>query len=286
MPRKDLHEQNRLAWNLATDAHNSHKADQAKFLREGGSTLFPEEIELLGDIRGLDLLHLQCNAGQDTLSIARLGARVTGVDISDSAIAFARELSEKSGIPAAFHRSDVYDWLDEAARGDERYDVVFSSYGFLVWLSDIKTWARGVSAVLKPGGRFVMIEFHPFANTFDWDWTHKFPYFAEGKVFTWEEGIGDYVALSGQVLAPSGYLEGMKDFKNPHPSHEFQWGIGEVASALLEAGLTVTALREYPYSNGAKLFDRMREAPDKRVYPPEDVPNLPLMYAIVARKGA
>src|SRR5689334_22694442 len=111
MLRKELHEENRLAWNEATVAHNSHKVDQARFLREGGSTLFPEEVELLGDVRGLSLVHLQCNAGQDTLSLARLGARVTGVDISDSAIEFARRLSEESGIAGTFFRSDVYDWL-------------------------------------------------------------------------------------------------------------------------------------------------------------------------------
>src|SRR5207253_119295 len=94
MLRKELHEQNRLAWNLATDAHNSHKADQARFFCEGGSKLAPEEIELLGDIRGLSLVHLQCNSGQDTLSLAQLGAHVTGIDISDTAIDFARKLSE------------------------------------------------------------------------------------------------------------------------------------------------------------------------------------------------
>lgn len=285
MPHKELHEENRVAWNAATVAHNSHKADQARFLREGGSTLFPEEVALLGDIRGLALVHLQCNAGQDTLSLARLGARVTGVDISDEAIAFARQLAADSGIPATFARADVYDWLAEAARGDERYDVVFSSYGAIVWLSDLGAWARGIAAILKPGGRFVLVEFHPFATTFDWDWSRRYPYFAEGQVQTFEQGIGDYVALSGGALSPSGHLEGVQGFVNPHRGHEFQWGLGEVATALLDAGLVITALREYPYSNGAKLFDRMRELPGKRMVPPEDVPNLPLMYGLAARKG-
>src|SRR5436309_11262198 len=125
MLRKDLHEENRLAWNEATPVHNSHKHDQAGFLREGGSTLFPEELELLGDSKGLSLVHLQCNAGQDTLSLAQLGAKVTGVDISDTAVAFARELSEESGIPATFYRSDIYDWLEETAKNGERFDIVF-----------------------------------------------------------------------------------------------------------------------------------------------------------------
>jgi SAM-dependent methyltransferase len=283
--RRELHEENRVAWNAATVAHNSHKADQAGFLRAGGSTLFPEELELLGDVAGQALVHLQCNAGQDSLCMARLGATVTGVDISDEAIAFARQLSAETGIPATFVRSDVYDWLAEAAGRPERYDVVFSSYGALTWLSDIRAWAQGIGAILKPGGRFVLVEFHPFSFVFDWDWSPRYPYFAGGAPRSFEHGIGDYVALSGEALAPSGYLDGVKDFVNPHRGHEFQWGLGEVATALLEAGLTIAALREYPYSNGARLFDRMRELPGKRMVPPEDVPTLPLMYGLVATKA-
>jgi SAM-dependent methyltransferase len=283
--RKDLHDDNRIAWNAATVAHNSHKADQARFLREGGSTLFPEELELLGDLQGTSLVHLQCNAGQDSLCLARLGATVTGIDISDEAIAFARRLSTDAGIPATFVRADVYDWLAEAGARPERYDVAFSSYGAIVWLSDIRAWAQGIAAVLKPGGRFVLVEFHPIVHVFDWDWTHRFPYFAGGEPMTYEHGIGDYVALSQGALAPSGYRDGVKDFVNPHRGHEFQWGIGEVATALLEAGLVITALREYPYMNAARLFDRMRELPGKRMIPPDDLPNLPLMYGLVARKA-
>src|SRR5918998_3195886 len=104
MQPKLMHEENRQSWNAATEAHNSHKRDQAAFLRNGGSTLFPEEIALLGDIAGRTLMHLQCNAGQDSLSLAARGAIVTGVDISDTAIAFARQLSADADISATFHR--------------------------------------------------------------------------------------------------------------------------------------------------------------------------------------
>jgi SAM-dependent methyltransferase len=284
MVRKELHEENRLAWNAATVAHNSHKANQAEFLRNGGTTLFPEEVELLADLRGKSLVHLQCNAGQDSLSLARLGATVTGVDISDEAIGFARGLSEESEIPATFVRADVYDWLAEAAERPERYDVVFSSYGAITWLSDIRTWGRGIAAILKPGGRFVLVEFHPITGMFEWDWSLKYPYFAGGTPLTFEHGVGDYVALSSGALAPSGYLDGVEGFVNPHRDHEFQWGIGEVASALIEGGLVITALREYPYMNGAKLFERMRELPGKRMVQPEEMPSLPLMYGLAARR--
>jgi 2-polyprenyl-3-methyl-5-hydroxy-6-metoxy-1,4-benzoquinol methylase len=284
MLRKNLHEANRSAWNVATEAHNSHKADQAKFLREGGKTLFPEEIDLLGELHGKTLVHLQCNAGQDTLSLAKLGATVTGVDISDTAIEFARKLSAESGVPGTFHRSDVYDWLEQAAAHGEQYDIAFSSYGADIWLSDIRTWAKDIAGILKPGGRFVLVEFHSLLNTLDWDWSIKFDYFNEGKPLTFDNGIGDYVAMSGAALTPSGYVEGVQDFMNPHPGHEFNWTVSEVITALIDAGLRLTAFREYPYMNGAKLLSNMRETPGYRMYPPEGMPSLPLMFGVRAEK--
>jgi SAM-dependent methyltransferase len=284
MADRPRHEDNRRAWNLATEAHNSHKDDQAAFLRAGGSTLFPEEIELLGDLAGLTLLHLQCNAGQDTLSLARRGAIVNGVDISDTAIDFARRLALDAGIPATFERADIYDWLAEAATAGRRFDVVFSSYGFLCWLSDLSTWAEGVAAVLKPGGRFVAVEFHPFHIMLDWEWRLTSPYFSGGGAHTWESGVGDYVALSGPALTPSGWRDGVADFHNSHPGHEWTWTLSQVVTALIDAGLTLAVLREYPYMNGCKLLSRMREEPGGRMLPPEDVPALPLMFGLVARK--
>src|ERR687889_2614531 len=102
MVHRNLREQNRLSWNAVVGAHDSHRGDLAGFLCEGGSTLFPEERALLGDLDGKTLAHLQCNSGGDSLSLVLLGATVTGVDISDEAIASACELSAKTGIPALF----------------------------------------------------------------------------------------------------------------------------------------------------------------------------------------
>jgi SAM-dependent methyltransferase len=281
---KDLHQINRVAWNEATRAHNSHKADQARFLREGGSTLFPEELELLGDVSGKSLLHLQCNAGQDTLSLARLGARVTGVDISDEAVAFARQLAEESGIPATFQCADVYDWLAEAGARGEQFDLAFSSYGAIVWLSDIRAWARGVAQVLAPGGRFVLVEFHPFLAMLDEAGERVVADYAGGETRAFEEGIGDYVAWAGEVLTPSGYVEGVRDFRNPHPGYEWNWSLGEVISALLEAGLRLEALREYPYANGFPAFEGTVHVGGGRFAPAEGRPRVPMMYALSARK--
>ncbi|HEX4204787.1 MAG TPA: methyltransferase domain-containing protein, partial [Ktedonobacteraceae bacterium] len=275
--RKDLHEENRLSWNAATLAHNSHKGDQAAFFRNGGSTLRPEERELLGNAEGLSIVHLQCNSGQDTLSIARLGATVTGVDISDTAIDFARQLSQDSGIPATWQRMDVYDWLEETVQSEQRFDIVFCSYGAICWLSNLDGWARGINNILKPGGRFITVEFHPVMGMFNEKLERIYDYFVGGQPFTWEEGVSDYVAVSREGLTSEHSLEGIKDFKNPHRVHEFFWGIGQIVTALLTAGLQLTALKEYPYSNGFKPFDQMQALPDRRWSVPEGQPNMPLM---------
>jgi SAM-dependent methyltransferase len=277
------HEQNRRSWNAATRAHNSHKGDQAAFFRSGGSTLFPEERALLGDITGQTLVHLQCNAGQDTLSLARLGATVTGVDISDEAVDFATRLSADSGIPATFIRDDVYHWLGNAAAG-EPYDIVFSSYGFVGWLSDLRRWARGISLILKPGGRFVCVEFHPVGFMFDENWEHVWPYSTGGEPIHMADGVSDYVGASGADLAPSGFETGVENFDNPHPSVEYAWGIGDLLTALLDAGLTIERFTEYPYSNGAALHNEMKQSSHARLVPPDDVPMLPLMFGLIARR--
>jgi SAM-dependent methyltransferase len=283
--KRELHEQNRLSWNAATAAHNSHKGDQAAFFRDGGSTLFPEESELLGDLSGRSLVHLQCNAGQDTLSLARLGAEATGVDISDEAIGFAARLSAESGIAARFERADVYDWLEAAGREGRRFDVAFSSYGSIGWLSDLGAWARGIAGVLAPGGRFVLVDYHPLIHTMDEGMRFTWPYAGGGEPIVIDEGIGDYVEQSRDAL-PHGaeYQEGVVGFANPHPTVEFAWGLADVVTALLEAGLVLETLREYPYSNGWKVFDGMRAAPGRRYRTPEGTPDLPLMFAVVARK--
>jgi SAM-dependent methyltransferase len=284
--RRVIHEQNRRSWNEATRAHNSHKADQAGFFREGGNKLFPEEIALLGDLRGKSVVHLQCNSGQDTLSIKHLGAdQVAGVDISDEAIDFARALSRDSGVEADFFRADVYDWLAEEAAGDRRWDVVFCSYGAICWLSDLDAWAKGIAAVLKPSGRFVTVEFHSAANMFDEDYNHKFHYSTGGRPATWDDGVSDYVAFAGPSSAPSGWVDGARDFQNPEIVHEFAWGVGEVITALLDAGLFVEHFHEYDYA-AHKLYNRMVDLGRGKWALPPDIPSFPLMYSIRARKPA
>lgn len=280
------HEDNRRSWNSATRAHNSHKGDQAAFLRGGGGTLFPEETDLLGDISGRTLLHLQCNSGQDTLSLAARGALATGVDISDEAVAFATRLSAESGIPADFVRSDVFDYFDRALAEGARFDRVFCSYGSIVWLSDLTVWATGIAGVLAPGGRFVIVDFHPVATMFDHEWTLTWDYWAPspGSRQTFEDGVGDYVKAAREALVPWGYEEGMAEVPDRHRCHQFAWGLSDVVGSLLGAGLEIEALREYPWFNGAVPGPGMRELPGRRFLPPAHLPAFPLMFGVAAAR--
>ena len=284
MDRRELREQNRVSWNAVVGALDSHRGDLSRFLREGGSTLFPEELDLLGDLEGRSLVHLQCYSGGDSISLAKLGATVTGVDISDEAVRSARKLAEKTRVRATFERADVYDWLEEASREGRCFDIVFASYGVVCWLPDLGRWAEGIAAILQPGGCFVLVDFHPAAGIFDEEWNHVRDYPSGGEPLLLEEGVGNYVADSAGGLTPAGFVGGVSSFENPEKAHLLRWGLGEVVTALAAAGLRITAVQEYPYTNGERNFAWMRELQGKRMVPPEGVPTVPLMYGIRAEK--
>jgi len=282
---REVHEQNRKSWNAATRAHNQHKGDQAAFFRKGGDTLFPDEVELLGSLEGRSLLHLQCNAGQDSLSLAHRGANVVGVDICDEAIEFARRLSKDSGIPAEFHRANLVDWLRAAKQRGQTFDLIFASYGVMPWMSDLSAWADGLSGLLADGGRFVLVEFHPVLGMFDEELRHVYPYSSAGHPVEFE-GVGDYVAASETGLL-HGATPGQatEPFENPHVDFEFFWGVGEIINALLQAGLRLAQFKEYDYINGYKSYSRMTPIEGNRFVLPEDVAPFPLMYGLVCEKA-
>lgn len=283
------HEQNRRSWNAAIPAHQSHKQDQPEFFRQGGSTLFDEEQALLGPVDGLHVAHLQCGCGQDSLSLAALGATVTGVDISDVAI------EEATGLAAAvvphipqesttFVRSDVLDWMQQT---ETRFDRVFSTYGTIGWLSDLNAWARGVWRILKPGGHLALLEFHPLVWSFREvskervTWGDS--YFQRGAIVE-EKGVRDYVARSGEGLTPMGRVDGVEGFENPHSAVGFQHTTADILGALAKAGFFLERIEEYPYSNGCKLFDGMVAESTHRYGLPAGVATLPLMLGIRSRK--
>ncbi|NCF94677.1 MAG: methyltransferase domain-containing protein [Verrucomicrobiaceae bacterium] len=283
---QEIHEANRRSWNHATARHNDHKWDQAASLRSGESTLFPEESDLLGDLSGKSLVHLQCNCGQDSLSIAKhLGAHVLGVDMSEEAISVAESLAETSGIKGSFIRANLFDWFAQPEL--PTVDVVFSSYGAIPWLFDIKKWGRGVERLLKPGGRFVLVEFHPLFFIFDDEGAWKPTFDCMGGAMVEDvDGVGDYVGDSGPGLIGNADKAAVvtTPYENPHVAYSFSWGLGDVIGALLQTGLRVTHLQEYPYCNGWRPFPEMIEKEARQIYLPEGLPKMPLMYSLVCEK--
>ena len=144
-------------------------------------------MEELGDLSGRTLVHPQCHFGLDTLSLARAGARATGLDFSDPAVAAARELAARTGIQAEFVQANVYDAVD--ALGGRRFDVVYTGLGAINWLPDIKAWASTMAALLAPGGTFYLAEFHPFSDVFaDDDHTRPDSVFPNNWISTHHDG--------------------------------------------------------------------------------------------------
>lgn len=275
------HETNRASWNAATTRHMTHRDDDAVLarLRDGEPILFAEELELLGDLRGRRVLHLQCNDGLDTLALAREGAaEVVGVDISDVAVSVAARRGDASGLPVRFERADVLDWTAAAAAAGERFERVFASYGALCWIADLAAWMRGAAALLAPGGRLVVVEFHPLFAVFEPGWVVERSYFGRREGWRWDEGVQDYVgylAEDPQVAAAA------RAWVNPSACVEFQWTVADIVTAVLGAGLTLETLREYPYANGWQPFPEMRGDDRRRFHPPAGR-ELPMMVALAA----
>jgi SAM-dependent methyltransferase len=266
----------RRSWNVATRNHNTHKGDQAAFLRAGGEFLFPEELDLLGPLSGARLVHLQCNAGQDSLCLARRGASVTGVDLSDEAIAFARSLSDESGIPATFVQAEVVEWMTTTT--ELRFDLAFASYGATCWLPDLDAWARGIRRILVPGGRFVYVEFHPIVWSIAPDLCITGDDYFSTTPFV--EPVGDYVAEAGPHL---GAATGAQRGHNDLPAHAWQHGLGAIVTALAEANLRIECVREYAYANGCRVNPSLVPGRDRRWVWPDGAARVPLMFGVCVR---
>lgn len=259
---------NRELWQKLTGVNATSAYYRLAQFKQGENALHELEMGEVGSVDGKSLLHLQCHFGMDTLSWARLGAEATGVDFSPKAIDLARSLSEELKIPAKFICCDLYD-LPAQLQG--QFDVVFTSYGVLTWLADITRWARLAASYLKPGGVFYIVEFHPFAQVFsdtDTEYWIKYPYFHNAPF------IGEVDAsYTGDEIKFA-------------PNETFEWNhpLGEVVSALIEAGLQIEFLHEFPYSVYQQL-PNLYETNDRKFVFHEKEPLFPLMYSIKATKA-
>jgi SAM-dependent methyltransferase len=221
---------NRELWNARTGPHlESEFYDLAAF-KAGKTSLNNIELALLGDVAGLRVLHLQCHFGQDSLALARLGAEVTGVDLSDAAIAAARSLSAELKVAAEFICCDVYEL--PAHLPAAQFDLVYTSYGVLGWLPDLDRWAALVARYLRPGGRLVLVEFHPVVWMFDNDFTHlQYSYFNTGAIE--ETEVGTYADTGAPIT---------------NQSITWNHSLSEVIASLLSQGLQLSQFGEYDYS--------------------------------------
>lgn len=265
MNDQEAFEANKKLWNARVPHHlASRMYDMPAFLA-GKCSLTETELNLLGDVKGKRILHLQCHFGQDTLSLARMGAEVTGLDISDAAITEATRLTDELGLKADWVLSNV---VEHVPALDGKFDIVFTSFGTIGWLPDLKPWAANIARYLKPGGRFVFVEFHPAVWMFDNDFTHvAYSYFNKEAII--EEEQGTYADREASIkLTSCGW------------NHD----LGEVMSALLEQGLVLERFSEFDGSPHDSFANTVRGSDG--MYRVEGMEGkLPMMYGLRMRMG-
>ncbi len=252
-------------WDARVDEHLKSDFYKHEDFMNGASSLNEIELSLLGELKGKKVLHLQCHFGQDSISLSRMGAKVTGVDFSQKSIDIGKKLAQDLGEDTTFICADVYDLPEQL---NEQFDIVFTSYGTIIWLPDLDKWAKVISRFLKPQGKFVFAEFHPFVWMFDDD--HEkitFHYHNEEPIIEVEEGT----------------------YANPKAEINQQcitWnhGMGEVLNSLINNQMIIKDLQEYnyapyPFVKNTKEYEANRY----RIEPFGD--KVPLVYSICAVKN-
>ncbi len=269
---KDLdkyYDANRSMWDKFAKINYSSPDYRTKDFLNGASVLNSIELKELGDVKGKRLLHLQCHFGLDTLSWAREGASVTGVDFSGEAIALAKDLAEKTNIDATFIQANIYD-LPEVL--SEQFDIVYTSYGVLCWLPDLKRWAEIIAHFLKPGGTFYIAEGHPMLWVFDNEGPDDFKmvrsYFSRSEPYSFD--------VDGSYAESDVKFESQKDYEWAH-------GMGDIITSLVNAGLQIRFLHEhakFPFH----LFPFFKKSEEGYwVYDNPEI-QIPLMFSIKATK--
>ncbi len=264
---------NQALWDEWTTIHETSAFYDLESFRKGGVRIRPYELDEIGSVEGRSLLHLQCHFGIDTLSWARLGARVTGADFSPAAIDLARRLAVDLGFPdARFVRSTIDDL---PAVLDDQFDLVYTSNGVLGWLPDIRAWARVAAHFVRPGGQFYITEIHPVAQALENEGVApgelrlQYPY--------WEHRAPLTFPVQGSYADPTAPMQATEE-------HGWDHGLGEIVTALIEAGLEIRSLREYPFANWKLDFLTRSDDRTWRL-PPGTAGELPLFFSILATKA-
>ncbi|MBW8010188.1 MAG: class I SAM-dependent methyltransferase [Chloroflexi bacterium] len=257
-------------WNEFTEIHAKSAEYDLEGFKAGKTTLHSIELEELGNVSGKTMLHLQCHFGRDSMMWARLGAKVTGVDFSDKAIDLACSLNDELELDAQFVLSDV---LDLQANLSGEFDIVFTSYGVLAWLPDLKKWGQVIAHFLKPGGTFYIVELHPFSMPLD-DEVEKpklrltYNYFHEAEPMEFPTQ-GSYADPHAHVNQPV----------------EYEWfhSMSDIINALINAGLHIQYMREFDYCV-YQMLPFMEQHEDGWWRLPKGMPRLPFMFSIKATK--
>lgn len=266
----DYLEYNKKFWDERVSIHKRSELYSLEDFKTGRNKLHSLEREELGDITGKSVLHLQCHFGMDTLSLKMLGAsEVTGADFSGEAINAARELSKETGMEAEFIESDLY-LLPEKL--NKKFDIVFTSYGVLAWLPDIKKWAETVSHFLKPGGFFYIAEIHPFSYVFDNDTEGvnklaiRYPYFAVKEPIEFNES-GSYADKDAVTLN--------------NRTYEWAHSMSDIMMSVINAGLKIEFFHEHAFTVWDHFpFMKISENGYRRI----DGDPIPLLFSLKAVK--
>ncbi len=264
-PEIDYISINKNSWNKKTPHHLVSDFYDVPAFVEGKNSLKDIELTLLGDIKGKSILHLQCHFGQDSISLSRLGAHVTGVDLSDESIKAAKELAKNCNASCEFICCNIYE-LEQYI--DKKFDIVFTSYGTIGWLPDLQKWANIIANCLQPNGQFIFVEFHPVVWMFDEQFEKiSYPYLNSGPIA--ETYTGTYADKSADLT-----------------QEYVMWnhGIGEVLSSLINANLKITSFEEFDYSP-YNCFNKTNEF-EKGKYRISTLENrIPMVYALSASKN-
>lgn len=271
----DYRSDNLASWNERAPAHaRSHDYGTPQLIAEKDrlSDVVRFDLPRLGDLRGLKVVHLQCHIGTDTISLARLGAEVTGLDFSDQAIEQARLLAAQADVRVTFVQADLYEALEVLPPGS--FDLVFTGIGAVCWLPHIRPWAEIVSRLLVPGGRLFLREGHPMLWSLDERRTDDllvvhYPYFETPEPIT-EVDPGTYVHTDATFTA--------------NTSHSWNHGIGEIITALLDAGMELTMFEEHRSVPWNALPGRMELQVNGEYVLVENPARLPLTYTLQARR--
>ena len=259
---------NQKLWNEWTAEHENSPFYNVGGFKAGKERLKSIELEEVGDVHGKTMLHLQCHFGLDSLAWARHGAIVTGVDLSNESITLAHSLSEELKIPATFICSDILT-LPENLQG--QFDIVFTSYGILHWLRDLKRWAQVIDHFLKPGGFFYIVEDHPFMRVFSSDPELGIkvdnPYFFSEEPYR-AESTGSYAT----------------NFEGEKRTY-FLWdhSLGEVINSIIDVGLRIEFVHEFPFALRAK-FPTMVRGDDGYWRFTREHNMIPLLFSLKAHK--